>query len=440
MVRPEDHRRLRGNGGPEHYGHGGCGGGLRALLVHVDEGLVDHGRDVEVLLAVHPGEVGRRERERVRHAHLPESIAQAELAGELEPGQAELHLPPSKARQPLADVLGLHPVRQPRQAVPFPRQEHEHGQTPLGVGQKRRLAVVRLPVLEVLGLVHHRRVCAVLRRGPERLVARPLFLERLGPVALEVDGVGEHEAGQGAQDPGRDDVLDLAVRLLVHPVVDGPARGFGVAHEVQLRQACAVVVLQEVQEAGQEIEALLPPQGVGDAELASLGGAGPLDLVLQRGDGAVQLRLFRRQVKHARHLRGGIPARSRIRHRQCGGDAVGGEEDVPLPSFQPAVQLQGESIAGLHDGVLLLHGHPRGEFLDGACRAARQHDCRDSRRNSGLHSHSPFSLPGARGNGPGFNLWPAAPAVNPPDARRQLAHPSRTRRGSPTLAAGRLPT
>jgi len=197
----------------------------------------------------------------------------------------------------------------------------------------------------------------------------------------------------------------------------------------------SLMVRRAASACGQEIEPFLPPQGVGDAQLASLGSAGPLDLVLQRGDGAVQLRLLCRQVKHARHLRGGISPRSRVRHRQCGGDAVGGEEDVPLLSFQPVVELQGESIAGLRDGVLLLHGHPRGELLDGPCRAARQHDCRDSRRNSRLHSHSPLSLPGARGNGPHPNLWPAAPAVNTPDARRQALErggcPPRRKPGKP---------
>ena len=76
---------------------------------------------------------------------------------------------------------------------------------------------------------------------PEIGVHRQIGRERIGPVAVEVDGIGHNQFGVGLQ-IGQD-VGDLASGFLRHPTVDGLGGSERVAHKVQLQNFTQVVVL-----------------------------------------------------------------------------------------------------------------------------------------------------------------------------------------------------
>jgi len=55
---------------------------------------------------------------------------------------------------------------------------------------------------------------------------RSLFgVELVGPIAFEVDSIGQHEHSVPTHHARLDQVGDLAIGLLFHPGVDGFARG-----------------------------------------------------------------------------------------------------------------------------------------------------------------------------------------------------------------------
>ena len=70
------------------------------------------------------------------------------------------------------------------------------------------------------------------RRHVERLVARQFRRERIGPVAVEVDGVGDDQPRVRLQIG--EDVGDLTGRLVRHPSVDGACGRTGAALEIHL--------------------------------------------------------------------------------------------------------------------------------------------------------------------------------------------------------------
>src|SRR2546422_87229 len=93
----------------------------------------------------------------------------------------------------------------------------------------------------------------------KRRIGGFLLVERLGPEALEVDGVAEDEPRIRADASLREEIADLAVRPLLHPGVDGVPRRFRIAVEVGLLRISAVVLARDIEESPAEWVPLLPP-------------------------------------------------------------------------------------------------------------------------------------------------------------------------------------
>ena len=93
------------------------------------------------------------------------------------------------------------------------------------------------------------------------------LLELLLPPALEVDGVGEDQAGVVVDEVPLDQLLDLLTGLVADPGVDRPHRLVRLGTEVDLVERPAVELGDGLPEVGLEVVALLPPQGVGRHQL-----------------------------------------------------------------------------------------------------------------------------------------------------------------------------
>jgi len=82
----------------------------------------------------------------------------------------------------------------------------------------------------------------------ERGLARPIFFERAGPVALEIDRVGQDQPRHGIEHTRADEVLDLVVGLLFHPGVDGLAGPLGARDKIEFLELAAVCGLNLLRE------------------------------------------------------------------------------------------------------------------------------------------------------------------------------------------------
>lgn len=82
----------------EHGESHDAGGGrccLCALLIHLDEGLVDNGREEEAAVPIHPRKIGLCCIEHVRHAQRGQGGLQLVVIFQLELGQVDADVCPS---------------------------------------------------------------------------------------------------------------------------------------------------------------------------------------------------------------------------------------------------------------------------------------------------------------------------------------------------------
>ena len=118
----------------------------------------------------------------------------------------------------------------------------------------------------------------------KRGIPRELNVEGLGPDALEVDGIGQNQAGCLIQAALRDQVMNLVLGLLGDPGVDGLAGLLSLPYEINLAQFRPVTVACKAKETGQETSALLSPKSVGFMQpVSTLPSTGVQGLV-QRGE------------------------------------------------------------------------------------------------------------------------------------------------------------
>ena len=112
-------------------------------------------------------------------------------------------------------------------------------------------------------------VGTLFRLGPgrgERRRLRCLLLERGRPVSQEVDRVDEDEARRAVDGPGRDQVADAPLRLLLDPAVDPLPRLIRRSPEVERLEGGAVRSLRRLEVGRLEPVGLLAEEPVGDAE------------------------------------------------------------------------------------------------------------------------------------------------------------------------------
>jgi len=173
-------------------------------------------------------------------------------------------------------------------------------------------------------------------------------IELIDPAALKVDGVGEDQSGERRDRAGREELPDLPLGPLAHPVVDtGPA---GVGGIVEVRQANLrpVVPAQEIDVFLKEVVAELAPEGIGRVKLDPSSGGMLGDREIQGVERRMEPLLGEGEMEGLGHLGRGLAPRTGVGHCQRQGDAVGGEEEIPLLFPQTLIELQGEGGVPLH--------------------------------------------------------------------------------------------
>ena len=61
------------------------------------------------------------------------------------------------------------------------------------------------------------------------LICCILDIKFAGPIPLEINGIDQDKSGQGVKHVWLDQIFDLGLGDLLHPVVDQPSRGFSIA-------------------------------------------------------------------------------------------------------------------------------------------------------------------------------------------------------------------
>ena len=193
------------------------------------------------------------------------------------------------------------------------------------------------------------------------LVLGCVLVELIGPRCLEINGVGENQAGERRDGAGAEQVLDLVVGLLFDPLVDGGAYAVGSRLEIDCVKSCAVIAFDQIQIGRQELLVLLSPKRVGHAQRVSL--VRGIHAGQQRAHGRVQALLRQRVVEDAGHLGGCLAVGTGIGHGEVRGDAFRREEEISRRCAEPAVKIDGERRCCL--------GRPRPDRRKGL-RAARR--------------------------------------------------------------------
>ena len=330
MIRPEDRRGVPAGCTLHVHDDPGRRRGLGPLLAHVDERLMDDVADEEPVCPVHPREVGIAG-ERRRHPHRRKRRGEAvrRLERELREDDPD---PPIGQRVPeVRERLRIQYLFRRRQVV-FLREEDEHREfrsVSVRIRHPEHLEAVglRVPVDRILvRAVHHRNPDRLARSDPELLLGRLGGVELLDPGPLEVDRVRDHEPGHGVDRTGGEEVADLILGLLLHPAVDGLARRFGVAGEVEVRDVRPIPPLRRIDICREERVGSLRPEGVCGAESVVL--VPVVQNGIEPGKPGSPKGLVLWEVKHRPDLVAGRAPGALVGDREGRGDAVGREEDV----------------------------------------------------------------------------------------------------------------
>ena len=198
-------------------------------------------------------------------------------------------------------------------------------------------------------MFHHRHSDPAAVEQVEGPVRGQVLFEGSGPSDIEVDGVGEHKLGQLINNTLRNQVFYPVFRLVADPAVDSDTGCFRVAREIEKPQASTVVLIQGVEEFGEESAPLLAPDGVNDVqpEALSVLALGPLtplgEFQIQAVEGGMQTVLGKSEMESLCHLLFGLAASAGVGHRQGQRDAVRGVEEIAVLFFpEKAVEVEGE--------------------------------------------------------------------------------------------------
>jgi hypothetical protein len=178
------------------------------------------------------------------------------------------------------------------------------------------------------------------------LFLRGFGVERILPIAFEVDGVGEHKSRRFVESALADQVLDFVIGLFFDPRVDGRAHALGRNHEIDAVKAGAVIGLHKLEVALFETRVLLRPQCVGHMQFVAL--VLGVHCGEQRAHRRVQPIWRQREVENMLHLRRCLAARAGIRHSKCGRDALRRKEKIARLLRKLRVEIDGEGVAAVH--------------------------------------------------------------------------------------------
>ncbi len=201
-----------------------------------------------------------------------------------------------------------------------------------------------------MALVHRGDVHLAAARDFKRLILRRSLLEIRRPRGFEVDRVRQDQSRVRMERPGRDQVLDLVMRQLFHPLVDRLSDLLGGAFEIRLEQAGAVHLLQQRAVVFVERISFLSPHRVGRHQFIGLlvpYSCRIVDLRQHRRERLVHLLRRRGNMQHRVHLLRRLAECPRPRHGQRALQAVGREEEIPLPRCELRIQVPPEGVAAL---------------------------------------------------------------------------------------------
>lgn len=239
-------------------------GGPRAALVHLDEGAVPHGADIEAVVggAAHTAQVGGGQVEQVGDAHGLQGRCQLQLRAAGELGQGRLHLAVMVLADEVIELGAVKRGQELRQGRALVRQQRREGVAPAGVGlQKARRAVAG--EVDALLAPHKLRVLPRAVGGVERVLPHGVLVVIVLPFGIEGGGVDQVQHGHVAGCALRQDGVDHAGGVLLHPGVHIGGQGGIKGGAVDLR---AVVADAGAEEIVLHPERVPQPQGVGQGE------------------------------------------------------------------------------------------------------------------------------------------------------------------------------
>ena len=305
--------------------------------------------EVELLAAVHPRKISVTEG--LLHPQVLQVAGEIEAGGHLELRKQGVDLYPAQLAEPARQLPGREVFLERGQPIHLARQQHDHGDLLSLVGHLQSLDLFVLEEAEVALLEHHRGLPALAGGQLEGQLMGSLNVELGGPVALEVDRIGQDHAGHGIDGTIRQQILDLPPGLSLYPAIDDPT-GLIRGAVVQRPAGRAVLLLDLPEVALAEGIFILRPQGVGDGHFHAALAAGRPQAPLQLSEGGVQslpteettlLAGFQGKLQGLGHLARRFTPRSAPGHRHGGGDAVGREEQVARPVIQLLVELEREA-------------------------------------------------------------------------------------------------
>ena len=152
------------------------------------------------------------------------------------------------------------------QSVRLARQENVHCEGIAVIRQFEDLKGSGIEIIERGLLLHHVHLNGAPALNREWGIVCQLGLERSGPRALEVDGVGENEPRVGMEGRRREQILDFVLGAAGNPGVDPGANGLGLVDEIHGIKFGSVGGAHRVEVGGEEGVVLLRPEAIGDVE------------------------------------------------------------------------------------------------------------------------------------------------------------------------------
>jgi len=189
-----------------------------SIFVDVDVSLMNSTVDLQVLLA-HAAKVGLVA-EDVVQTHFAQDIFQVNGRADGEFRHLDFDLAVFQTRDDVPQFFARQAFLQVAQTVPGFRQDDDHGQIGVFIGQFDSVQIVGRNVTVFFGVVHELDVLLVVAVAVEGVLLGHGLVERIFPRSFEVDGVGQNHADIFGQDTSLEELWDLVGGLLGHPFVD----------------------------------------------------------------------------------------------------------------------------------------------------------------------------------------------------------------------------
>src|SRR5574341_2024566 len=101
----------------------------------------------------------------------------------------------------------------------------------------------------------------------ERRILCGVSIEWVEPIAFEVNSVDQRHASICIEHAFRDEVFDLAIRLIAYPVIDLLTDGFVLVDEICQSNPRSIVQRDRIEKTLEEGIGLFSPDGIGNIEL-----------------------------------------------------------------------------------------------------------------------------------------------------------------------------